>query len=43
MTTAGIVGAWCPINDDEAETHDHKQDTYPGKAGSLEERSDSYH
>lgn len=38
MTTAGFAGARCPINDDKAETHYHKQEAYSSEAGSLEER-----
>lgn len=39
MTTAGFAGARCPINDDKAEAHYHKQEADPGKTGGLEERS----
>lgn len=38
VTTAGFASARSPINDDEAETHYHKQEAYPSKTGSLEER-----
>lgn len=38
MPTAGVAGAWSPIDDDEAEAHYHKQDANPSKTGSLEER-----
>lgn len=39
MTTAGFAAAQSPVNDDEAETHYHKQEANPSKTGSLEERT----
>lgn len=38
VPTAGVAGAWSPVDDDEAEAHYHKQEANPSKAGSLEER-----
>ena len=38
MTTAGFAGARCPINDNKAETHYHKQEAYSSEAGSLKKR-----
>lgn len=38
MTTAGFIVARCPVNDDKAETHYHKQEANPSKTGGLEER-----
>lgn len=38
MTTGGFAVARCPIDDDKAEAHYHKQEAYPGKNGGLEER-----
>lgn len=38
MTTAGFTAARCPIDDDKAQTHDHKQETNPSKAGSLKQK-----
>lgn len=42
MTTAGFAGAWRPIDDDEAETHYHKQEAYPSKTAGLEERGSGW-
>lgn len=38
VTTAGFAVARCPINDDKAKAHYHKQEAYPSKTGGLEER-----
>lgn len=35
MTAAGFAGPRCPVNDDKAEAHCHKQETNPSEAGSL--------
>jgi len=36
MATAGFAVARCPINDDKAETHYHKQEAYSSEAGSQD-------
>ena len=38
VTTDGFTGARCPINDDKAEAHYHKQEADPSENESLEER-----
>lgn len=38
VTTGSFAGARCPINDDKAEAHYHKQEAYSGKTGGLEEK-----
>lgn len=36
MTAAGFAGPRCPVNDDKAEAHCHKQETNPSEAGSQD-------
>lgn len=38
MTTARFTAARCPVNDDKAETHYHKQETDPSETGGLKEK-----
>ena len=38
MTTTGFTGARCPVNDDKAETHRHKQEANPSETGGLQEK-----
>lgn len=40
VPTAGVAGAWSPVDDDEAEAHYHKEEANASEAGSLEERGE---